>query len=115
MPTYRYLCSKCGEEFDVDQPITAPALTTHEGCGGKLQKVFSPVGIVFKGSGFHKTDSRKSAATSQTASESKSESASEKSEKSEKTEKSEKKETTSSDQTSSSEKKDTGQKEKPST
>jgi putative FmdB family regulatory protein len=58
MPTYRYRCSKCGEETEVWQSITDPALTTHDECGGELVKVLSPAGIVLKGSGFYKTDSR---------------------------------------------------------
>ena len=58
MPTYRYRCGTCGDEFEVWQSITDPALTTHEGCGGELVKVFSAAGIVLKGSGFYKTDSR---------------------------------------------------------
>jgi putative FmdB family regulatory protein len=58
MPTYRYRCDKCGDEFEVWQSITDPALTTHDADGGELRKVLSAAGIVLKGSGFYKTDSR---------------------------------------------------------
>jgi len=58
MPTYRYRCGRCGEELEVWQSITDPALTEHEVCGGELQKVLSAAGIVLKGSGFYKTDNR---------------------------------------------------------
>ena len=58
MPTYEYACTECGAHIEVvhsmlDAPLTACAV-----CGGKLRKVFSPIGIVFKGSGFYRTDSR---------------------------------------------------------
>jgi putative FmdB family regulatory protein len=58
MPTYQYACSKCDEEFEVYQSFSDAPLKKHPGCGGKVQKVFSPVGIVLKGSGFYKTDNR---------------------------------------------------------
>ena len=59
MPTYRYRCERCGEDFEVWQSITDDSFTTHEGeCGGHLVKVLSPAGIVLKGSGFYKNDSR---------------------------------------------------------
>ncbi|HQZ14245.1 MAG TPA: zinc ribbon domain-containing protein [Acidimicrobiia bacterium] len=60
MPTYEYRCQECGEHFDVEQRMTDDALTTHDSCGGKLSKVFSSAGIVLKGSGFYKTDTRNS-------------------------------------------------------
>ena len=60
MPTYEYACTKCGERFDVYQSFSDEPLKKHEGCGGKLTKVFGPVGIVLKGSGFYKTDNRSS-------------------------------------------------------
>jgi putative FmdB family regulatory protein len=60
MPTYRYRCGACGEELEVWQSITDDPLTTHEACGGDLVKVLSAAGIVLKGSGFYKTDSRSS-------------------------------------------------------
>ena len=59
MPTYEYRCAKCGRHFDVYQSFSEDPLTKHEECGGKLNKVLSPAGIVLKGSGFYKTDSRK--------------------------------------------------------
>jgi putative FmdB family regulatory protein len=62
MPTYRYRCQHCGEEFDVWQSIKDDALRTHnQGCGGELAKVFSAAGIVLKGSGFYRNDSRSAA------------------------------------------------------
>jgi putative FmdB family regulatory protein len=61
MPTYRYRCGECGEEFEVWQSIKDDSLPTHdEGCGGPLVKVLTPAGIVLKGSGFYKNDSRSS-------------------------------------------------------
>ena len=60
MPTYEYACKKCGERFDVVQSFSDKALTKHPGCGGALQKVFHPAGIIFKGSGFYVTDSKSS-------------------------------------------------------
>jgi putative FmdB family regulatory protein len=59
VPTYQYACTECGERTEVVQKFTDDALTTCATCGGKLRKVYSPVGIVFKGSGFYRTDSRK--------------------------------------------------------
>jgi putative FmdB family regulatory protein len=58
MPTYEYACTECGEQLEVVQSFTDDALTVCPACKGKLRKVFSPVGVVFKGSGFYKTDSR---------------------------------------------------------
>ena len=58
MPTYEYRCAKCGEHFDVYQSFSEDPLTKHPGCGGKVAKVLSPAGIVLKGSGFYKTDTR---------------------------------------------------------
>ena len=58
MPTYEYACTECGDRTEVVQKISDPSLTTCTVCGGTLRKVFSPVGIVFKGSGFYRTDSR---------------------------------------------------------
>jgi putative FmdB family regulatory protein len=61
MPTYVYECAKCGEEMEEWQSFSEEPLKKHPGCGGKLSKVLQPVGIVFKGSGFHRTDSRSAA------------------------------------------------------
>ena len=58
MPTYQYACTACDERLEVVQKFTDDSLTTCEVCGGSLRKVYSPVGIVFKGSGFYRTDSR---------------------------------------------------------
>ena len=58
MPTYEYACTECGDRTEVVQSISDAPLTTCTVCGGPLRKVFSPVGIVFKGSGFYRTDSR---------------------------------------------------------
>ncbi|OLL75583.1 putative regulatory protein, FmdB family [Pseudonocardia sp. Ae168_Ps1] len=58
VPTYQYACTSCDHRFDAVQAFSDDALTTCPNCGGKLRKVFSSVGIVFKGSGFYRTDSR---------------------------------------------------------
>jgi len=58
MPTYEYLCRSCGERIERVQAFTDDPLTVCPSCGGELRKVFGSVGIVFKGSGFYKTDSR---------------------------------------------------------
>lgn len=62
MPTYQYTCTECGEPVEAVQKFTDAPLTVCTACGGRLRKVFSPVGIVFKGSGFYRTDSRNGAA-----------------------------------------------------
>lgn len=58
MPTYSYACTNCDNRFDIVQSFTEDSLTLCDDCGGKLRKLFSAVGIVFKGSGFYRTDSR---------------------------------------------------------
>ncbi len=58
MPTYQYSCTECGERIEAVQKFTDGPLQVCSACGGKLRKVFSPVGIVFKGSGFYRNDSR---------------------------------------------------------
>ena len=58
MPTYQYSCTACGEPLEVVQSFTDDALTECPACGGQLRKLFNAVGIVFKGSGFYRTDSR---------------------------------------------------------
>ena len=58
MPTYQYTCTECGEPLEAVQKFSDAPLTVCPACGGRLRKVFSPVGIVFKGSGFYRTDSR---------------------------------------------------------
>lgn len=64
MPTYQYRCTECGNDLEVVQKFTDDALTTCPECQGDLRKVFSAVGVVFKGSGFYATDSRKSTSAS---------------------------------------------------
>ena len=58
MPTYQYACTECGHEFEQFQSFSDDALTICPNCGGKLRKVYGSVGVVFKGSGFYRTDSR---------------------------------------------------------
>lgn len=58
MPTYQYRCTACDHQFEAVQPFSDASLTTCPACSGALRKVFSSVGIVFKGSGFYRTDSR---------------------------------------------------------
>lgn len=71
MPTYRYRCEKCSDEFEVWQSIQDAPLTTHDtACGGHLLKVLSPAGIVLKGAGFYKNDSRSKSSSSSAASRS---------------------------------------------
>lgn len=64
MPTYSYACTDCGNRFDVVQAFTDDTLTTCEQCSGRLRKLFNSVGVVFKGSGFYRTDSRESTKSS---------------------------------------------------
>ncbi|MER6937309.1 FmdB family zinc ribbon protein [Nocardioides sp. NPDC127514] len=70
MPTYQYACTECGHAFDQFQSFSDASLTECPECGGKLRKVFSAAGVVFKGSGFYRTDSRSgsSSSTSSTSS-----------------------------------------------
>ncbi|MEV7690618.1 FmdB family zinc ribbon protein [Streptomyces bungoensis] len=68
MPTYQYQCTECGEGLEAVQKFTDDALTECPSCGGRLKKVFSAVGIVFKGSGFYRNDSRGSTSSSSPAS-----------------------------------------------
>ena len=60
MPTYSYACTECDNRFDAVQAFSDDALTTCEKCSGRLRKLFGNVGVVFKGSGFYRTDSRES-------------------------------------------------------
>lgn len=64
MPTYQYRCTACGKELEAVQKFSDPALTTCPTCSGDLRKVYSAVGVVFKGSGFYATDSRTSSPAS---------------------------------------------------
>ncbi|MDX2914923.1 MULTISPECIES: FmdB family zinc ribbon protein [Streptomyces] len=70
MPTYQYQCTECGEGLEAVQKFTDDALTECPSCQGRLKKVFSAVGIVFKGSGFYRNDSRGSSSSSSPASKS---------------------------------------------
>ncbi|MEK2472045.1 MULTISPECIES: FmdB family zinc ribbon protein [Streptomyces] len=70
MPTYQYQCTACGEGLEAVQKFTDDALTECPSCNGRLKKVFSAVGIVFKGSGFYRNDSRGSSSSSSPASSS---------------------------------------------
>ena len=67
MPTYQYTCTECAEPVEAVQRFTDAPLTECVACGGRLRKVFSPVGIVFKGSGFYRTDSRNGSSPNGTA------------------------------------------------
>ncbi|MDX3640063.1 FmdB family zinc ribbon protein [Streptomyces sp. MB09-02B] len=67
MPTYQYQCTECGEGLEAVQKFTDDALTECPSCNGRLKKVFSAVGIVFKGSGFYRNDSRGSSSSSSPA------------------------------------------------
>ncbi len=68
MPTYQYLCTACGHAFEQVQRFSDDALTVCPECDGRLRKVFNSVGVVFKGSGFYKTDSRSSSSSTETSS-----------------------------------------------
>ncbi|HLL07568.1 MAG TPA: FmdB family zinc ribbon protein [Nocardioidaceae bacterium] len=61
MPTYQYACTECAERLEVQQSFTDDPLTQCPVCEGRLRKVFNAVGVVFKGSGFYRNDSRESA------------------------------------------------------
>jgi len=61
MPIYEYACTACGERTEARQSFTDPPLDTCPICGGSLRKLYSPVGVVFKGSGFYSTDNNKAA------------------------------------------------------
>lgn len=63
MPTYEYTCKSCGDTFEVFQSFTDKPLRKHKECGGELQKIFHARGVVFKGSGFYATDSRRASST----------------------------------------------------
>ncbi|HYP43786.1 MAG TPA: FmdB family zinc ribbon protein [Propionibacteriaceae bacterium] len=58
MPTYQYRCTECGRDLEIVQKFSDPSLTECPTCSGALRKVFNAVGVVFKGSGFYRTDSR---------------------------------------------------------
>lgn len=66
MPTYQYSCTECGHFFEAVQSFSDDSLTVCPECNGRLRKVFNAVGVVFKGSGFYRTDSRGSSTSSDT-------------------------------------------------
>ena len=68
MPTYQYACTECGHAFEQFQSFTDDALTECPQCQGRLRKLFNAVGVVFKGSGFYRNDSRGSTTSSESAS-----------------------------------------------
>jgi putative FmdB family regulatory protein len=68
VPTYQYACTACGEQLEAVQSFSDAPLTECPACSGTLRKVFSAVGVVFKGSGFYKTDSRTSSSSSSSSS-----------------------------------------------
>ncbi|MEU4216253.1 FmdB family zinc ribbon protein [Actinoplanes sp. NPDC026623] len=81
MPTYQYACTECGTPLEAVQSFSDPALTDCPHCSGRLRKVFNSVGVVFKGSGFYRNDSRSGNVSAEkpaasTSSESKSDSSS---------------------------------------
>ena len=65
MPTYQYACTECGHQLEAVQSFSDAALTECPTCHGKLRKRFNSVGIVFKGSGFYRNDSRSSTASAE--------------------------------------------------
>ena len=68
MPTYQYACTECGHAFEQVQKFTDDSLTECPECSGRLRKVFNAVGVVFKGSGFYRTDSRGSSSSADASS-----------------------------------------------
>ena len=83
MPTYQYQCNDCGRDLEVVQRFSDPSLTICPSCEGDLRKVFSAVGVVFKGSGFYSTDNHTKGASKAATGDSSSPTASEPSTKSE--------------------------------
>ena len=69
MPTYQYACTDCGHAFEQFQSFSDDALTVCPECSGKLRKLFNAVGVVFKGSGFYRTDSRGTSASTEKSGE----------------------------------------------
>ena len=68
MPTYQYACTECSHAFEQFQSFSEDSLTVCPECGGRLRKVFNAVGVVFKGSGLYRTDSRADGSGSSTSS-----------------------------------------------
>jgi putative FmdB family regulatory protein len=67
VPTYQYTCTECGESLEVVQKFSDESLTECPACDGRLRKIFSPAAIVFRGSGFYRTDSRSGSGAASTA------------------------------------------------
>jgi putative FmdB family regulatory protein len=67
MPTYQYACTECGHDFEQFQSFSEDSLTECPECSGKLRKLFNAVGVVFKGSGFYRNDSRATSLSSDPA------------------------------------------------
>ena len=101
MPIYEYACTACGERTEAKQSFADPPLEDCPHCGGKLRKLFSPVGIVFKGSGFYSTDAKSKSKSSGSSDKSSSDSS-----------KSDKKSETKSDSSKPAAKKESSPKEK---
>jgi putative FmdB family regulatory protein len=77
MPTYQYACTECGHDFEQFQSFSEDSLTECPQCGGRLRKLFNAVGVVFKGSGFYRNDSRATSLSSDPAGSTSTESKSE--------------------------------------
>jgi putative FmdB family regulatory protein len=102
LPTYSYACTECDNKFDVVQAFSDDALTQCPQCEGRLRKLFGKVGVVFKGSGFYRTDSREAAKASSNGSPKSAESKGAESTSSEKSDKSDKKSDAAKSDSSSS-------------
>jgi putative FmdB family regulatory protein len=102
VPTYSYACTECDNKFDLVQSFSEDALTECPQCDGRLRKLFGKVGVVFKGSGFYRTDSRESAKSSSNGSAKSAESSSSTSEKKSEPAKSDKSSSSSSSGSSTS-------------
>ena len=102
MPTYSYACTECGNRFDEVQAFSDDALTTCPKCSGRLRKLFGNVGVVFKGSGFYRNDSREASKSSASSSSSSSSNGSSGSSESSSSDKSSDKSTSKSSSDSSS-------------
>ncbi len=102
MPTYSYACTECGNRFDAVQAFSDDSLTSCPKCSGRLRKLFGSVGVVFKGSGFYRTDSREAAKSTINGSSSSSESATSSSSSSDKSSSDKSSDKSSSDKSSAS-------------
>ena len=102
MPTYSYACTECGNRFDAVQAFSDDSLTSCPKCSGRLRKLFGSVGVVFKGSGFYRTDSREAAKSTINGSSSSSESAASSSSSSDKSSSDKSSDKSSSDKSNSS-------------